>query len=63
LHGKLQAEIDAGLLSSKKVFRAPEEEINGTMKASGPMSTQSILKEVFPVPDAISEGAARLSVR
>lgn len=62
LHAKLQAEIDAGLLSSKKVFDTPQNVPNGNMKINGSVKETSGLKE-FPVPDAISEGAARLSVR
>jgi len=63
LHAKLQAELDAGLLSSKKVFPASVERVNGDLKGDEASRVLKEVEKVFPVPDAISDGMVGLAVR
>jgi hypothetical protein len=63
LHAKLQAELDAGLLSSKKVFPASAERANGDLKGDEASRVLKEVEKVFPVPDAISDGMVGLAVR
>lgn len=63
LHGKLQAELEAGLASSKKVFLAPSPGPNGIVGGGEKSASLAQANEVIPVPDAISDGMVQLKVR